>query len=38
MTSFDMNKGKIELKIEEKIKKNFPTSKFLIKNIYWFIV
>ena len=33
MTSFDMNKGKIELKIEEKIKKNFPTSKFLIKNI-----
>ena len=33
MTSFDMNKGKIELLIEEKIKKNFPNSNFLIENI-----
>ena len=28
-----MNKGKIELLIEEKIKKNFPNSNFLIENI-----
>ena len=27
-----MNKGKIELLIEEKIKKNFPNSNFLIEN------
>ena len=33
MTSSDMNKGKIELLIEEKIKKNFPNSNFLIENI-----
>ena len=33
MTSFDMNKGKIELLIEEKIKKNFPNSNFLIENV-----
>ena len=33
MTSFDMNKKRIELLIEEKIKKNFPKAKFLIQNI-----
>ena len=33
MTSLDMNKGKIELLIEKKIKKNFPNSNFLIENI-----
>ena len=32
MTSFDMSKGKIELIIEERIKKNFPNSNFSIKN------
>jgi len=33
MTSSDMNKGKIELLIEEIIKKKFPNSNFLIENI-----
>ena len=33
MTSFDMNKGKIELLIQEIIKKRFPNSNFLIENI-----
>ena len=33
MTSFDLNKEKIEFLIEEKIKKNFPNSNFLIENI-----
>ena len=32
MTSLDMNKGKIELLIEEKIKSNFPDSIFSIEN------
>ena len=32
MTSSDMNKGKIELLIEEIIKKRFPNSNFLIEN------
>ena len=32
MTSFDVKKEKIELLIEEKIKKNFPNSNFLIEN------
>ena len=32
MTSFDVNKEKIEFLIEEKIKKNFPNSNFLIEN------
>ena len=32
MTSFDMNKGNIELLIEKKIKKKFPNSNFLIEN------
>ena len=33
MTSFDVNKEKIEFLIEEKIKKNFPNSNFLIENV-----
>ena len=33
MTSSDMNKGKIELLIQEIIKKRFPNSNFLIENI-----
>ncbi len=32
MTSFETNKGEIQLLIEEKIKKNFPNSAFSIKN------
>ena len=32
MTSFDVNREKIEFLIEEKIKKNFPNSNFLIEN------
>ena len=32
MTSFDVKKEKVELLIEEKIKKNFPNSNFLIEN------